>query len=1045
MHRVSILMLCAVMISAVSSRAADGPVAEWMFDEGSGNVVKDMTGNGNDGKINGATWVKQGDGYAMSFDGLDDVIDCGVGSTLDISGNLTLQAWIRPTDMGWAGACVVGKSYNQYQLLYSTRGLCWFYVGQGSNSVGNKLALNQWWHVTGTYDGDRRRIYINGRLAGSAKSPAPKPGKVSFIMGGLSGKFFQGQVDNVRVYDRAISEEEMVDSFRREARDHGYDPAFFKRLRVTPFYYFVRGEIVVEANYRALQPLQGEGSIKATLANKNSPDEILATQVVDPLAGVMEPKIGGWAANAGMVDLTIPCGELERGRYVISVAMRDGRGALPVEIVEFDYPPMRHLPTPREKTVGPLPAAPGLTPYTLTVNDTGGINLNIKGRDYPYSTRISWPNGDFNHLGQAGGEASWKPTIKTVSANHHTVDAAASHYSIHRDIQTAPTHITIKDTYTNLTDKDLGLLIYNELPIDESKLTATRLAGYERKGRMVEMPHYGGPSVFIADGRAGIGMAPMDDVFVVQSVLYVENNMAGMGSEKFTLGPKASYTLKWVIYPTASGDYYDFVNAFRKVEDRIGTVDYAPGFVAFGPDNRRQVPTKDFLEMRGIRLALLSVLGRIEDDYEVNLEGLAFMDFPKEKARTRQQAVAIHRRHPQVKTMFHIAHSLYATDNADKFPDSKVITASGQHARWGGGKYPWWIFYPTPGNTFHDALMRSVDVMMDEMDMDGAFMDGFMLGYGGAWTYDGRWDNHSSIIDKKTRTITRKVASVLLLMQPSMIEFARKVNSKGGIVIANGVVLTPSVADEKYIYFDAECQPGPECHLAPSVMSLANPPFDTQREIYLDMLEKLRWGVLYIYYNVRIPVTYPSLAARQYPMTFQEIRSGLVRGPERIVTMNDGVYGWPGIEDLHIVYPYDNRGAAGDNNAVTTVDKNGVRTELKFAKDESAVIEPVPASLEAGAPVNVRILHFDDDLKTMLVSGHTTANLKIFVGTEYHDRREGIFTNGGVNPLVEDYGAPYRITIGDKTITIEERDGLLTVPLTLNGQVSVSVRPGDGS
>jgi hypothetical protein len=337
--------------------------------------------------------------------------------------------------------------------------------------------------------------------------------------------------------------------------------------------------------------------------------------------------------------------------------------------------------------------------------------------------------------------------------------------------------------------------------------------------------------------------------------------------------------------------------------------------------------------------------------------------------------------------------------------------------------------------------MKSVDVMMDDMDMDGAFVDGFMLGYGGAWTYDGRWDQHSSIIDKKTKTIKRKVASVLLLMQPSMIQFARKVRDKGGIVIANGVVLTRSVANEKYIYFDAECQPGPECHLAPSVMSLANPPFDTQREIYLDMLEKLKWGVLYIYYNVRIPVTYPSLAARQYPMTFKEIRSGLVRGPERIVTMNNGVYGWAGQHDLHIVYPYDDRGAAGDNNAVTTVDRSGVRTTLKFGPNESAVIEPLPASLESDQPINVRVLRFDDHVKSMLLNGNGTATLKIFVGTEYHDRREGIFTNGGVNPKVENYGEPYRVTIDGKITIIEERDGMLTVPLQLNGQMELIIRP----
>jgi len=224
-------------------------------------------------------------------------------------------------------------------------------------------------------------------------------------------------------------------------------------------------------------------------------------------------------------------------------------------------------------------------------------------------------------------------------------------------------------------------------------------------------------------------------------------------------------------------------------------------------------------------------------------------------------------------------------------------------------------------------------------------------------------------------------------------------------------------------------------------MSAANPPFETEREIYLDMLQKLRWGVLFFYYNVRIPVTYPSLATRQYPMTFQEIRSGLVRGPERIVTMNDGVYGWPESRDLHMLYPYDNRGAAGANHAVTTVDGDSVRTKLKFGPDESAAIEPLPASLEADQPINVRVLRFDADLKQMLLSGNGPATLKLFVGTRYHDRREGIFTNGGVNPAVEDYGGPYQITVDGKTTKLEERDGLLTVPLQLDGQVTVEIKP----
>lgn len=74
-------------------------------------------------------------------------------------------------------------------------------------------------------------------------------------------------------------------------------------------------------------------------------------------------------------------------------------------------------------------------------------------------------------------------------------------------------------------------------------------------------------------------------------------------------------------------------------------------------------------------------------------------------------------------------------------------------------------------------------------------------------------------------------------------------------------------------------------------------------------------------------------------------------------------------------------------------------------------------------------------------SGNGPATLKLFVGTRYHDRREGIFTNGGVNPAVEDYGDPYQVTVDGKTTKLEERDGLLTVPLQLDGQVTVEIKP----
>ena len=94
-------MLCWVVtfmsfcIVVPSTRGQDSSlVLHCTFDEGSGSVVKDISGNGNDGTINGAEFVKLKSGYALRFDGVDDYVDCGEGPSLDIADAITLEAWV---------------------------------------------------------------------------------------------------------------------------------------------------------------------------------------------------------------------------------------------------------------------------------------------------------------------------------------------------------------------------------------------------------------------------------------------------------------------------------------------------------------------------------------------------------------------------------------------------------------------------------------------------------------------------------------------------------------------------------------------------------------------------------------------------------------------------------------------------------------------------------------------------------------------------------------------------------------------------------------
>jgi len=355
---------------------------------------------------------------------------------------------------------------------------------------------------------------------------------------------------------------------------------------------------------------------------------------------------------------------------------------------------------------------------------------------------------------------------------------------------------------------------------------------------------------------------------------------------------------------------------------------------------------------------------------------------------------------------------------------SRAAFASGLVAHWSFDEGSGDIARDTAGNGFHATLSGASWVEQGSghaLYLDGGFLDGFLAGYGGMWTYD-RWDGHTAHIDSATKTIVRKMGSVMLLSQPSMIEYARKIRDKGGEVIALHTVLTRGIANETYIGFANESASGPELHLASSVMALAfNRGFKSERHIYLDMLDKLRWGELFIHYSDGRDLTHRSLASRCYPMTFEEIRPGLVRGKERIVTSNAGNYGWPGNRRLHQVHAFDARGAPVPNPFVTTVDRRGVRTKLNLDEHESAVIEPIPVIIESGGPVNARVIDYDADGLRLRINGKGPTTLLV---------------RSGAMPI--ESGARFQVSIGRARTWVTEVDGVISIEAPVNGEVHVS-------
>ena len=968
------LLAAWMPIGAIADSDAPGMcglVAHWDFGEGAGTRLHDRSGHENHGTLRGAAWVKEPTGgYSLSFDGSGAYVDCGAGPSLDLTEAMTLEAWVYPNGKPSGETGFLGKFFDRFLLTYYVDGNCWWYIAAGSNHCKALLESDGWHHIVATFDGEFQALYIDGAEAGRSRSKAARAGTGGRFLIGRTfprdekvdpeyGKVrsFRGRIRNVLVYHRALIPREIRHHYREAAGDHGHDTSGFDRVVLTAYPYPRAGRVVAAADLRGLAPLADDGVLDISLG--------AATQRFHRADIPAGDRVEAAFTLAGLEPGSIPLA----ATYVEDGAVR----ARTITTVQHPHPEPAMV-SPQERTVPPLAPPPPPAPCRVDIAPGGGLSLEAGGVNIAVTSRFSRPGGGFHLLGAETStleDPNWRVT------RHPTrVEAVTDAYALDRRIESRPTHVHITDTIVNNGTNDVGIKIHHELGATDFSSTERRVAGWTGDGRKEEMAC---PSVFAGRPGWGVALVPVDDLFVIQCVVYADHEKLGLATEQFALPPGGSYTFEWRIYTNPSGDYFDFVNAFRHDEKRIGTVDGGLGMFTRGPFDRRQIPSPEYIELRNVKYGAIHCLSGAADDPLVSIEGIEFMDFPREMELLKQQVGEIKRLYPDFKVMFHVAHSLYATDQPDRFPDAKVIQADGTHTVWADdGRYikperqeagwRWWIYYPVPGNSFHEAMMRSIDVMMDEIGCDGAFMDGFFWGYRGRWSYD-RWDGLSADLDPVTHTIRRKKASVLYLSQPSMIEFARRIRDKGGVVVANNAVITRSIADERYLIHDKEVSSGPFLHLAPVATALSDPSrIKTEQDIYLDALDKLRWGMLYFYYEEG-EVTYPSLPAQMFPMTFDEIRGGTVRGPDRIVTLHPGVYGWPGDQRLHHVFRYDERGGLAPHAFITTVDSAGARTELQLEQNESAVIVPLPVELQTESPVNVRVIDDDGQRVRVQLSG----------------------------------------------------------------------------
>lgn len=205
-------------------------VGEWKFE----NNVKDTSGNNNHGTNHGVDFVNNDIGQLKksgAFNGSGDYVEIPSSSSLNITGDITVEFWMKPAtsnsgylfwkrtlsnSWSWYIYC---DSYSDYNLWAAIRltplVIC--------KSPDNSIKIDEWQHIVVTYDKSKLKIFINAVESCSANETKDIPTSDSLLIGkpNFDGSYFKGEIDEIRIYYEALSSAEIKEHYVKGAQEKG--------------------------------------------------------------------------------------------------------------------------------------------------------------------------------------------------------------------------------------------------------------------------------------------------------------------------------------------------------------------------------------------------------------------------------------------------------------------------------------------------------------------------------------------------------------------------------------------------------------------------------------------------------------------------------------------------------------------------------------------------------------------------------------------------------------------------------------------------------
>ena len=190
---------------------------------GSGTTWTDLSGRGNNGTLVNGVGYSGSDGGSLSFDGVNDYVSGTNNSSIQLTGDLTVSAWVKLGDNANQGIIekMTLSPYNGYGITKQS-GYFKFWTASGgsytyTNSNLTYTADNNWYYVVGRRTSGNNRLFINSILQSDSQSPPLSDSGQSYVIGryysNVNNYYTGGNIAQASIYNRALTASEIQQNY----------------------------------------------------------------------------------------------------------------------------------------------------------------------------------------------------------------------------------------------------------------------------------------------------------------------------------------------------------------------------------------------------------------------------------------------------------------------------------------------------------------------------------------------------------------------------------------------------------------------------------------------------------------------------------------------------------------------------------------------------------------------------------------------------------------------------------------------------------------